>query len=255
VLADSILLFDARSRDVVVLTPSLHYARTFKSPGSVFSAFALDNNKLLLHAVVSTPELVGFPYHVIDAVGGRVSAFGESHTPIRVGDGPNIHRFLAVATHAVFAAEGGRNCSVSEWTRTAVKKSESSCASLTMLDFTPQALPEDVQKPGVQLRALLAGPLPHSVWMAVTLPRDNWKPADAGIVARHRPAVGAADLDKYVMSLILLVDLERRFVVARATAPIAAVGSTSDGLLISRTMKSNGLEVLTLWRLEVLGRR
>jgi hypothetical protein len=87
-LGDTLYAFDLR-RNVHIFTPALKFVRTLKLPTRYDRNGAiLNDGRILLQGQVSTPEAIGFPYHLF-APDGRVAAsFGPRQSMVRPGEIP-----------------------------------------------------------------------------------------------------------------------------------------------------------------------
>ena len=85
---DTLYAFDLVRR-VHIFTPALQFVRIVKLPATYDRHGAiLNDGRILVQGQVSTPEAIGFPYHLFAPDGRVLSSFGPKQSVVRPGEMP-----------------------------------------------------------------------------------------------------------------------------------------------------------------------
>lgn len=246
---DSVFVFDASAARVSVLSPQFVFVREFLLPARAHEAVLLPGGRLLIQAVLRTPEAFGHPLHLTDANGVLLASFGGDNQIIRPGEERSLYRLIAAVGSDIAAVTHAGRCVVTVWNMEEIQPASMECGVLSPLGFGGGGPGEDVARPPNELRAVVPAD-DGNLWLVATVAKADWKPTRMlDSTSSHQSVVDRARLHEFVETVVLLIRPSEQRVITWSRVASAFLGQVGPGRVFSRRRTEAGGEAIDIWLL------
>lgn len=240
---DSVFVSDWGTGRLTVFSAELKFGRTKFLP--YFPAFVLADGQFIVSSQIQTPELIGYPIHLVDGNGGVVRSFGaevpEYHPDLRL----LATRVAAPAADGdVWAVAPGRYL-LERWDPvTGELRHSTPVTSGWFQEIAKWPDDERVRPPSV-IESLWedGGGL---VWFLIRTADSEWEPPPRANVER---VIDRAEYDRTYDWILEVVDPQTGTVLASRRYPVALWGRPPSSLLVSKRSDddSDALQRFNVW--------
>jgi hypothetical protein len=252
---DSLFVFDVGA--LRLYTSQGKYLSSLKLPTYlVIRALRMGAGLWIINAEIGTPDRAGWPIHIMRTDGTITKSFGAEVANARPDRWIDMFRHLAPASDATFWA--GRV------TRYQIDLYDANGTLLKSLvrkaDWFPPwtryttGVSPAIEKPEASLNGIQQES-PRRLWTLSGIPAPNWEKVRSQPKTpsgKESADISDADLNKYIHTVIELLDSETGEVLARKQVPfLVQFTSSAGGIVMTRKVDAEGIEEIDLWRLHV----
>jgi hypothetical protein len=240
-------VFDAGQHRHVSMTPGRRTVRVDSLPERVGSGIAfLSPDRMVVNMFVPTAEAARYPLHLVEGGVVRKSFGATPNAGIRVDLPATTHRHLARASDSTVWAARLNEYKIELWSIDG--------RLLMELNRSPSPFDTWIQDPGPSLAkppvggitAIHASKDGSALWVLVRLPDRAWRAA-VDTVFHETPGVIARNPDRYFDTVIEVIDVRRRSVVARQRVDQFLRGFAGDRLPFSLDFSDTNKPVVRVW--------
>jgi hypothetical protein len=217
---DSVLIVDGSLQRVSIFSPKLTFSRSVHLPLRAGRVAVLTwPDRVVMNTVVATPAFAGLPFHVMDfsrSAATHISSFGDRDGEMRPGESAvNVRQFFGVTSRGFWSMP---------FVKYSLAQYSSDGRSVNVIERNPDWFrgispwtmggPNFAPPPVINSAAVRG----DTLWVAVRVPRSDWKRAWDRIAAsgiREISRGRGPDPSQLYMTRLEIIDLKRRSVVAR----------------------------------------
>jgi hypothetical protein len=257
---DTLFVFD-QTRRVSVFAPNGTLVRSGNVPLVVEQAVVFSNGSIVGMGSRATPEHVGLPLHLIDARGESIRAFGDTR--------PIVDPQAPVSNRRVIAPSGSSGTVWSARIREYLIERWDTAGTLQQIvrrqaDWFPPP-PVNIRVPPPVNREQKAfrvtEPRPSAIaglqednagllWVNAIVAGEDWK--SHGVMLGEGHPMTPKVHDQLYDSVIEVIDVRSRRVVAALRVPFYNAGFVGRGVIASVRETESGARVIDLWRLALI---
>lgn len=242
---DSIFAFDRRNGRVTVFGPGLTLARTFPTPfpASFDNAFVAQG--WIVNANISTPDRAGFPLHLISWDGALTASFGSRSGALRPDVIHSTRRAVGPATSRSVWAGWLNQYALERWS---VDGDLELVLTRSPTWFEPywELPPHNVETPPPPVFGAVRQ-VGNQLWVLIRVADPEFQDAidDVSDDGRY---FSASNPNDYFDTIIEVIDLETREVVATRRVDPRLFGFAGPGLVYGPELDTDNNPYVSIWR-------
>src|SRR5690606_14537866 len=223
--------------------------RTVQLPtGNVLSFARLQDGRFVISAEMHGRQTVGRPLHVLSPAGLLQSSFGVDRPEVRPDMPHATQRLVAVASDGTIWSVRRTDYVLEQWDRTGKRLAELRREAAWFPSHGRGGFIDRDIPPNPTINAFWIDDAGRA-WIGIEGPEQAWR---AGIVCRGVvqgiPRWGVATENEYFDTVIEVVDLERRVVVAQGRMEAALSSARLRSYLITYGESTFGTQLIQVWR-------
>ncbi|MEX0891114.1 MAG: hypothetical protein WEB88_03010 [Gemmatimonadota bacterium] len=229
-----------------VLGPDGAYVRSVELAVTPLTVLPAGPDAYLMAVEILTPELAGYPLHILDKASGKLRSFADGPIVRDPNRPTSVYRTIEVAGKVAVTSSWKRYeltyWQLPEMTRTRVLRRDVDWFPPD--DFTPWPGPASAMPPKPNLFALDIDNWSHT-WVVVNRAADDWRPNPDDDTHGRATANG-----HYRKAIIERIDPQEGRVVGRAILPnTEVIGFAGDALVYSYRESPAGAILVDVWQL------
>jgi len=250
---DSVHVFEGPARRWLVLSPSYQLARTSPIPGipKPDGVRILPDGSAVVNSLIRTPDLFGFPLHILDVSGTAISSFGNEGGRYRPDDpGADSRRLALSVDDGIWSAHPYRY-EIEYWSLDGEKR----FSLVKSVDWAQQGI-----GPSAEIRSDTP-PFPSIrdlrqtqdglLWVLLTVPDGRWRQALTIDSRGGRPAPWPGRWKMYVDTFIEVIDPSSGDLIISERVDEFFFKFLGDGLLASFEEREGFEGAIGVWRVEI----
>jgi hypothetical protein len=218
---------------------------------NVFRAIGLPSGTMVIQAIVRTPDLFGYPLHVLNPAGKRLVSFGAGPAEAFDGNPSSVLGVLAASGNAMVWSSNQRQYRLSLWdvTGTLVKVLDRRVSWFQPWHVWDGRM--DVKPPPPRLASAWQD-VQGRLFVLSAVPAASWAPVPGRHANGEAPAATAAEYEKANDTILEVIDPQRGAVTASHRFRGVLIGFVNDTLVAGMSTDRRNRVGVDVWHVSLV---